>query len=155
MYMYLGRTLAVIALAAGTVIGYVTPASAAPPVQSSAQAVTAASVSTTDVTEDGTIVVCGANSDVWSPDGGAMVCFNPTGEHLYICDERSDGHHPGAWYSINAGAFHNPQYSLGIGNCHDLNLDMAESSWIGYQACNYEGSAEISCSGYKNYSANG
>jgi hypothetical protein len=47
------------------------------------------------------------------------------------------------------------QYNLGAGNCHDVNLDMAESAYIQYQACNYEGSTELSCSPYAIASAQG
>jgi hypothetical protein len=93
---------------------------------------------------------------VFSPDGGAMACFNPTGEHLKVCDTDDDGHHPGAWYLLDGGiSWHNVQYSLGAGNCHDVDLDMPESALIEYKACNYEGTRELSCSGYALASAEG
>ncbi|MDI5968117.1 hypothetical protein POF50_001930 [Streptomyces sp. SL13] len=92
---------------------------------------------------------------VQSPDGGALACFNPTGEHLYVCDNAADGHHPGVNYFITGGSWKNAQYDLGNGACHDLNLDIAESDDITYQACNYEGSTALSCSVYETVSARG
>lgn len=130
------RVVGAVALTVATVISFVLPATAA-----SAAVETAAGS-------------CG--HAVFSPDGGAMACFNPTGEHLFVCDTDNDGHHPGAWYVIGAGIdWHNPQYNLGAGNCHDINLDMPESYTITYKACNYEGTRELSCSDYTLASANG
>lgn len=129
--MRLHRIVGAVALTAATSISFVMPASAASAAGS-----------------------CG--HEVFSPDGGAMVCFNPTGEHLFICDTDNDGHHPGAWYVIGAGIdWHNPQYSLGAGSCHDLDLDMPEGYTITYKACNYEGTRELSCSAYTVASAEG
>jgi hypothetical protein len=133
--MRVRRTVGAIALTIATAISFVLPASVA----SAATPTTVAAV-----TAAGS---CG--HAVFSPDGGAMACFNPTGEHLFVCDTDADGHHPGAWYLLTAGVnWHNVQYNLGAGDCHDLNLDMAESAYIQYQACNYEGSNELSCSSY-------
>jgi hypothetical protein len=130
--MYLGRALAALALVGGVAISVVVPASAA----------SAAGL-------------CGAGSTVVSPDGGSAVCFNPTGEHLWVCDNASDGHHPGAWYRVNSDANHQVDYDLGFGNCHDVNLDTVESATVHYQACNYEGSVELNCSAWVSYSAEG
>jgi hypothetical protein len=122
--MRIRRILGAVAVTTATVVSFVLPSSMA----SAAGA-------------------CGHS--VQSPDGGATACFNPTGEHLVVCDTAADGHHPGAWYLLTAGVeWHNVQYNLGAGECHDLNLDMAESAYIQYQACNYEGSNELSCSSY-------
>ncbi|WP_157437538.1 hypothetical protein [Actinoplanes subtropicus] len=122
--MRVRRILGAVALTAATSLSFVLPAAAA--------------------SAAGT---CGHS--VHSPDGGATVCFNPTGEHLLVCDTNDDGHHPGAWYVIGNGInWHNPQYNLGAGNCHDINLDLAETDTITYQACNYEGTKELSCSSY-------
>jgi hypothetical protein len=130
--MYLGRTLAALALAGGVAVSVVGPASAA-----------------------SAATMCGAGSGVVSPDGGAYVCFNPTGEHLWICDNAADGHHPGAHYGVDSGANHQVDYDLGFGNCQDVNLDLAETSTIHYKACNYEGSVELDCSSWVYYSAMG
>jgi uncharacterized membrane protein len=141
--MRVSRILGAVAVTVAAVVSLVAPASAA----SAAEAATTVQLSASATAECyGTVI---------SSDGGALACFNPTGEHLYICDSDSDGHHPGAWYFTTGGSWHNPQYSLGLGYCHDVNLDMAESSYITYQACNYEGTAELSCSVYKTMSADG
>jgi len=136
--MRVRRIVGAAALSAATVVSFVLPASAA-------------NAATVEVTAAGS---CG--HAVFSPDGGAMACFNPTGEHLFVCDTDDDGHHPGAWYVIGNGiGWHNPQYNLGAGNCHDINLDLAETDTITYQACNYEGTRELSCSSYALVSAKG
>jgi hypothetical protein len=146
--MRVRRIVGAVALTTATAISFVLPASVASADTSTADA---ADATVTDVSAAGS---CG--HAVFSPDGGAMACFNPTGEHLFVCDTDDDGHHPGAWYLLEAGInWHNVQYNLGAGNCHDVNLDMAESAYIQYQACNYEGSTELSCSPYAIASAQG
>ncbi|TDC95548.1 hypothetical protein E1161_04800 [Saccharopolyspora aridisoli] len=83
---------------------------------------------------------------VYSGDSGAMVCFNPTGEHLYICDNASDGHHPVArYYRSDSSGLKTKHADVGYGTCLDHNLSIPESGWINYQACNYEGSTQLSC----------
>ncbi|MFI5891609.1 hypothetical protein ACIA5D_16010 [Actinoplanes sp. NPDC051513] len=134
--MRIRRIVGAVALTVATAISFVLPATTA-----------SAAAGTATLTVEAAAGSCG--HAVFSPDGGAMACFNPTGEHLFVCDTDADGHHPGAWYLLTAGInWHNVQYDLGAGDCHDLNLDMAESAYIQYQACNYEGSAELSCSSY-------
>jgi hypothetical protein len=139
--MRVRRIVGAVALTIATATSFVLPASAA-----------SADASTADATRASVAGVSAAGAcghAVFSPDGGAMACFNPTGEHLLVCDTDADGHHPGAWYLLTAGVnWHNVQYNLGAGDCHDLDLDMAESAYIQYQACNYEGSTELSCSPY-------
>ena len=145
--MRVRRIMGAVALTAATAISFVLPASAAS--AASADSTSAATVSATAAAGS-----CG--HAVFSPDGGAMACFNPTGEHLFVCDTDDDGHHPGAWYVIGNGIdWHNPQYNLGAGNCHDINLDLPETSTITYQACNYEGTRQLSCSSYALVSAKG
>jgi hypothetical protein len=143
--MRISRFLGAVAVTAATIVSFVMPASVASAASSEA-AVTVQVSASVSVTCYGAVV---------STDGGALACFNPAGEHLYVCDTAGDGHHPGAWYFTTGGSWHNPQYSLGEGYCHDINLDMAESSYITYQACNYEGTTELSCSVYKTMSADG
>ena len=143
--MRVRRIVGAAALTAATAISFVLPASAASAGTASAAVTVAAATAAGS---------CG--HAVFSPDGGAMACFNPTGEHLLVCDTDDDGHHPGAWYVIGNGIdWHNPQYNLGAGNCHDINLDLAETDTITYQACNYEGTRELSCSSYALVSAKG
>lgn len=86
---------------------------------------------------------------VQSPDGGALVCFNPYGEHLYICDTASDGHHPVArYYRSDKSGQKVKHASVGAGYCYDHNLSIPESGWVNYQACNYEKDTVLSCSSY-------
>lgn len=82
----------------------------------------------------------------FTADDGALACFVPYGEHLWVCDTAPDGHHPGVWYSINGGTWVNKQYDLRNGNCHDINLDIAESGYITFYAVNYEGPTALSYS---------
>ncbi|HET6504155.1 MAG TPA: hypothetical protein VFG87_25680 [Amycolatopsis sp.] len=93
-----------------------------------------------------------------SPDGGAMACWNPTGEHLFNCDLLADGHHPVAYYvrSTSPDTLRRISDAPEAGNCVDHNLaDIPESGWIDVQACNYEGTTELSCSPFVRLSANG
>ncbi|MBD0707052.1 MULTISPECIES: hypothetical protein [unclassified Streptomyces] len=136
------RVIGTLALGVGVGAAFVTPASAATS-QSSEATVT----SVRDVAAD---YPCYSIST-----SGAMSCFQPYGEHLYTCDTAADGHHPGSWYRINGGSWHNVQYDLGKGNCADLNLSIGESGYIDIQACNYEGATALNCSGVLRVSANG
>jgi hypothetical protein len=137
------RVIGTLALGVGLGTAFVTPASAAP--AQTSQGVTVVSVQ--NVTAD---YPCYGEST-----SGATSCFQPYGEHLYTCDTAADGHHPGTWYRINGGSWHNVQYSLGNGYCADLNLSIGESGYIDVQACNYEGSTELNCSSIRRVSANG
>jgi hypothetical protein len=92
---------------------------------------------------------------VYTPDGGAMACFEPYGEHLFVCDTSSDGHHPGVDYWINDGEGHFADYDLGAGYCHDINLSIAESGHIDFYAVNVEGSTWLSWSDILEVSADG
>ena len=38
-------------------------------------------------TADVSIAAVDCGNRMYSPDGGAMVCFNPTGEHMFVCDQ--------------------------------------------------------------------
>ncbi|MEV0074416.1 hypothetical protein [Amycolatopsis sp. NPDC050768] len=86
-----------------------------------------------------------------SPDGGALACFNPTGEHLLNCDLLADGHHPEAYYyrSTSPNTLRHISDAPEAGNCVDHDLtDIPESGWIYVQSCNYEGDTELSCSNF-------
>ncbi|MEU7527600.1 hypothetical protein AB0A74_17830 [Saccharothrix sp. NPDC042600] len=94
---------------------------------------------------------------VWSPDGGAMTCFNPTGEHMYVCDIKADGHHAAAWfkgtYDTYGGYRHNYE---GNGTCLDVDFDMPENTAIKYDSRNMEGDTLLSVSAPTGWiSANG
>lgn len=146
------RVLLGLAVTGTAVFGFTTPAMAAP--AGAHTAVTSAGATRMAV-PDATAASTSDCYGVVSPDGGSTVCFQPYGEHLYVCDTAADGHHPGTWYWVNSGALHNKQYNLGNGYCHDINLSLAESSWITFQACNYEGSTELDCSDWISVSAKG
>jgi hypothetical protein len=94
-----------------------------------------------------------------SGDGGAFGCWNPTGEHLYNCDNAADGHHPELYYyrSTSPNTQRHVSDSPTAGNCVDHDLaDIPESGWVDVLACNYEGSTALSCdSAYRRASANG
>jgi hypothetical protein len=83
-----------------------------------------------------------------SYDLGAMVCFNPTGEHMYVCDVEADGHHPAARYQgSNDPGFsykHHSGPGSGVGTCLDVDFDMPEDTFIRYAAYNYEGDTLVS-----------
>ncbi|SFB27900.1 hypothetical protein SAMN05216266_107203 [Amycolatopsis marina] len=86
---------------------------------------------------------------VVSPDRGALVCFNPYGEHLYICDNAPDGHHPAArYYRSDKSGLKVKHAAVKSGNCYDHNLSIPESGWVNYQACNYEKDTRLSCSSF-------
>lgn len=138
----LSRIIGALALGIGVSAAFVTPASAAPS-QTSGVTVTSLQGAAADYPCYGI-----ATTGAWS-------CFQPYGEHLYTCDTAADGHHPGSWYRVNGGSWHNVQYNVGNGNCGDLNLAIGESGYIDIQACNYEGSTELNCSGIRRVSANG
>ncbi|MFD5323787.1 hypothetical protein [Streptomyces sp. NPDC127092] len=141
----LSRLLGTLALGVGVSAAFVTPASAA-----SSASPTSDGASVTSVKSVAADYPCYgiAVSGAWS-------CFQPYGEHLYTCDTAADGHHPGTWYRINGGTWRNVQYNLGNGNCADLNLSIGESGYIDIQACNYEGSTALACSGVRRVTANG
>jgi hypothetical protein len=162
--MRVRRIVGAAALSAATVLSFVLPASAADAATAAsataawatAASATAASATAASATAAAVSAAGSCGHAVFSPDGGAMACFNPTGEHLFVCDTDDDGHHPGAWYVIGNGIdWHNPQYNLGAGDCHDIDLDLSETSTITYQACNYEGTRQLSCSSYALVSAKG
>jgi hypothetical protein len=138
--MRLRRILAVFGFATGLMLAAAAPASASLPTY-------------IFYAPDGTAYTC--TNAVVSPDGGATACFEPTGEHLGICDSAADGHHPGIWYIIDSGSVRENDYSIGHYYCIDINLDLPETSTVTYRACNYEGSTAISCSNYVTVSAKG
>ncbi|WP_053720690.1 hypothetical protein [Saccharothrix sp. NRRL B-16348] len=83
-----------------------------------------------------------------SYDLGAMVCFNPTGEHLYVCDVEADGHHPAARYQGSHDTEwaykHHTGPGSGVGTCLDVDFDMPENTSIRYAALNFEGARQVS-----------
>lgn len=86
---------------------------------------------------------------VYSGDGAALVCFNPYGEHLYICDVAADGHHPvGRYYRSDSSGLKTKHAAPESGGCYDHNLAIPESGWINYQACNYEKETQLSCGSF-------
>jgi uncharacterized membrane protein len=138
------RALGTLALGVGVSAAFVTPASAA-----------LASSPSPGVTVTSVQKVAADYPCYGVATSGATSCFQPYGEHLYTCDTAADGHHPGTTYRVNGGSWHTVQYDLGNGYCADLNLSIGESGYIDIQACNYEGSTVLNCSGVRRVSANG
>ena len=144
------RFLMVLAAVAGLVFAVGVGTAGAAPAASAA-------VTVQVVSEGGVSAAAECFYPVQSPDGGALVCWNPTGEHLYICDTKSDGHHPASFYfRSDSGGVKEKHADVSAGNCLDHNLSLPESGWVNYQACNFEGSRELSCSAFSGrISANG
>jgi hypothetical protein len=82
-----------------------------------------------------------------SGDNAAFACWQHDGDHLYNCDNASDGHHPVVFYyrSTSPDTLRSFSDSVGAGGCVDHNLDIPESGWIRVKACNYEGDTRLSC----------
>ncbi|MGW5051821.1 hypothetical protein [Actinokineospora sp. NPDC004072] len=83
---------------------------------------------------------------VKSYDGGALACFNPTGEHLYLCDTAADGSHPEVRYQGNhdGSTWGLARNYAGAGQCVDINLTMAEDTFIRYTPQNWDGNRRMS-----------
>ncbi|UVS80288.1 hypothetical protein [Actinokineospora sp. UTMC 2448] len=82
---------------------------------------------------------------VKSYDGGALVCFNPTGEHMFVCDTDGDGAHPEALYRGNHdSSWGRKKHYGGVGTCLDVNFTMAEDTFIQYQPQNWDGNLLVS-----------
>jgi hypothetical protein len=116
-----------------------------------------ASGGTTAARVAATTVSSAASYSHWVSTTGAKVGWNPTGEHLGICDTAADGHHPVAFYylSTRPGYEYRADASVGNGGCADLNFDLPESATIRYAACNAEGETLLNCSGFITESARG
>ncbi|OZV76640.1 hypothetical protein CA850_26575 [Micromonospora echinospora] len=128
-----GVRVALTAVTAGALLAVGTPAPAALP--------RPVGPSATGTATTGTAPDCHGG---YSRDGGALACFVPYGEHLWVCDTRADGHHPGVAYRVNGGSWVYRDYDLGNGNCRDIDLDIAESGYIELVPRNYEGSTMVS-----------
>lgn len=139
-----------VAVAGAVMVAAVAPASAAPSSDSARPSVVL----------DPSAAPTGALSDDtcyggWSYDGGALACFVPYGEHLWLCDDASDGHHPAVRYRINGGSWTLRHADIGAGNCIDINLSIAESGYIDFEPRNYEKNTIVSYGPVFRVSANG
>lgn len=91
----------------------------------------------------------GCYHPVTSPDGGAKVCFVPDGDHLFVCDTKADGHHPVARFTRSDSSGLKEEHStLASPECTDVSLNIPEEGWVNYQACNYEGTTQLSCGNF-------
>lgn len=149
--MHLRRVVAAVAVAFMSALAFAAPAAAAPSSTSMHPQVVSPSQQSNVASPMADKNCYGAITD----DGGASACFVPYGEHLWVCDEKADGHHPGVVYWINGGSAHYADYDLGAGHCHDINLSIAESGYIDFYAVNYEKSTPLSYSPTVEVSANG
>ncbi|MFB4317280.1 hypothetical protein [Actinomadura sp. 21ATH] len=87
--------------------------------------------------------ICGVGQVV--AGGGVSVCWEPDGEHIYVCDLYPDGHHvyavfgqagrPDVWIRNYAG----------YDSCEHRNLDLPEGTRISMQGCVAEGTKTLSC----------
>lgn len=92
----------------------------------------------------------------YTTDAGASACFVPHGEHLWYCDNKADGHHPGVEWAVNhASTFEHRDSRIGDGNCQVIDLSIAESGTITFYALNYEDEAQVSVSNRFTVSADG
>ncbi|MFI6231888.1 hypothetical protein ACIBCR_31790 [Micromonospora echinospora] len=148
-----GVRVALTTVTAGALLAVGTPAPAALPrpvapaatgPAATAPAATAPAATAPAATGPATTGVAPDCHGGYSRDGGALACFVPHGEHLWVCDTRADGHHPGVAYRVNGGSWVYRDYDLGSGNCRDIDLDIAESGYIDLVPRNYEGSTVVS-----------
>jgi hypothetical protein len=80
---------------------------------------------------------------------GSEVDFDPTGEHLFVCDTKADGHRADGFFFTSANATTMLGTNAnGNGTCVDFNLSIAESGWIDFEACTAEGSTVLNSSGF-------
>jgi hypothetical protein len=87
-----------------------------------------------------------------SPDKGARLCWNPTGEIVGNCDTKEDGRHPVVYYyrSTSPNTLRRISDAPTYNHCVDHNLaNIPESGWIWAQSCNYDGDEEKSCSDFE------
>ena len=76
-------------------------------------------------------------------DGAATACFQPDGEHFYLCDIKADGHHPEADFIVSGWNYPFTN-THGYGTCLDANFDMNESIYVAFRSYNYEGNTLLS-----------
>ncbi|MFF0163112.1 hypothetical protein ACFYRY_37105 [Streptomyces sp. NPDC005263] len=82
----------------------------------------------------------GANSN------GSRTFFEDDGEHLYILDNNKDGH--SAVSEIEYGSRHLTYWNAGgVNTTRDVNLDIAEGTYVSYNACygEYDGYKILGC----------
>jgi hypothetical protein len=81
---------------------------------------------------------CPTVNRLWGPADRSMVCFNPVGEHLFVCDMKADGRHASSYYrgTYDSPGYHGPVKNHNqAGSCTDANFDMPEHTTISYSAC--------------------
>ncbi|OLF12827.1 hypothetical protein BLA60_06035 [Actinophytocola xinjiangensis] len=82
---------------------------------------------------------CPDNSKRWDLEYRSLVCFNPTGEHMFVCDTKADGARASAWYrGSDDEYFTRIDNTHGVYTCLDVNFDMPEDTYIEYQSCAYD-----------------
>lgn len=89
----------------------------------------------------GAIPASAAPHTVYTTEGyqGGSARFGEIGDHLYLCDHRTDHHGVG----VDVGYYHEngnwvqDWYWLGggAGDCRDINLKVKEDTWIFYTVC--------------------
>ncbi|GDY33398.1 serine/threonine-protein kinase [Gandjariella thermophila] len=77
-------------------------------------------------------------TSVCTPDGcAARASFVAYGDHLYVCDNKADGHSAVAWYQRSdvPGQNNEAWDNNGSGTCIDHNMNMPEGAKITYRVC--------------------
>jgi hypothetical protein len=77
-----------------------------------------------------------------TPSGcAAKAYFVANGEHLFVCDEKADGHSAVAWYTRTDVPAQNNEAAerSGAGTCLDHNMNMAEGVKITFKICLQDG----------------
>ncbi|HEY0640330.1 MAG TPA: hypothetical protein VGD67_22090 [Pseudonocardiaceae bacterium] len=91
----------------------------------------------TPAAADSTQCSVAASGTVACAAGAEFVSY---GEHLYVNDRAADGHSALVRYWLADGTGpHTARNSNGNGTTLDVNLELAEGSWIFYQVCVSEG----------------
>jgi hypothetical protein len=77
-------------------------------------------------------------TELCTPDGcAARATFVPEGDHLYVCDNKADGHSAMAWYQRSdvPGQNNEAWDNNGAGTCIDHNMNMPEGTKITFRVC--------------------
>lgn len=89
----------------------------------------------------GVIPASAAPHTVYTTEGyqGGSARFGEIGDHLYLCDHRSDHHGVGVdvGYYNDSGKWVDDWYWIGggSGDCRDINLEVKEDTWVFYTVC--------------------
>lgn len=83
--------------------------------------------------------------DTTVPGTDVYVCWQPYGEHIYVCDNRWDGHHVFADFTQAGRPTFRIQNYAGQASCEHRNLDLPEGTRVAIRGCVAEGTRTLSC----------